>query len=450
MEGESVKKQRKELQPALVFEETTQVGDVRTRWSMAEPLVWTEPMLTALERGIKGGKWFSLFDKAFSPRNLAASFAKVKAKDGAHGVDGITISRFESRLDENLARIHRDLWDGVYRPQPVRRVWIPKPGTKERRPLGVPTVRDRVVQTAIKAALEPIFEKEFKDTSFGFRPQRSCRLALSRVYRLLRDGGTHVVDADLRKFFDTIPHEVILRGLKEKISDGRILSLVEGYLTQGVMDGWTFEVDELEEGTPQGSVISPLLANIALHGLDVLAEEKGLHLIRYADDFVVICKGKEEAESAPAEVKAWVEAQGLSLHPEKTRITDYGAGESFDFLGFTFKNGSVFPRKKSVKNLRDKVRERTKRTAGKSLKAIIAELNPILRGWYQYFKASSESQFESQDSFIRRRIRAILDRRKGHPIGYSGPTNKRWPNAYFERNGLLSMAALKRKTVNPL
>lgn len=438
----------KEDQPALVFEETKQAGEVRARWPYAEPSVWTEPMLTTLERGIKGGKWFSLCDKAFSLRTLSASFVKVKANGGSHGVDGITVSRFESRLDENLDRLHRELMAGEYRPQAVRRVWIPKPGTKERRPLGIPTVRDRVVQTAIKAALEPIFEREFKEGSFGFRPGRSCRRALSRVWRSLQDGAAYVVDADLRKFFDTIPHEVILRGLKEKVSDGKLLAMIESYLTQGVMEGFDFEAGE--EGTPQGSVISPLLANIALHGLDVLAQEKGFRLVRYADDFVILCKEKGEAESALDEVKAWVETQGLSLHPEKTRVVDYGAGEGFDFLGFTFKKGSHYSGKKSVQNLRNKVREKTKRSSGKSLNAIVSELNPILRGWYRYFKASPVHQFRAQDGFVRRRLRAILDRRTGHPPAHRGATNQRWPNAYFDSAKLYSMEAAKRQTVNPL
>lgn len=444
-----MKNRSMERKPASVFEETKQVGEVRARWPFAEPSVWTETMLATLERGIEGGKWFSLCDKAFSSRNLAASFAKVKANDGTHGVDGISVSRFESRLEENLSQLRKELMEGLYRPQPVRRVWIPKPGTKERRPLGIPTVRDRVVQTAVKAALEPIFEREFKDGSFGFRPGRSCHKALSRVYRSLMNGSAYVVDADLRKFFDTIPHEVILRGLKEKVSDGKLLAVVEGYLLQGAMDGWSYEAAS-EEGTPQGSVISPLLANIALHGLDVLAEESGLELVRYADDFVVMCKDEEQAESALEQVREWVKTQGLGLHPEKTRIVDYGAGESFDFLGFTFWNGKFFPRKKSVQNLRGKVRDRTRRNSGKSLKATIAELNPVLRGWYNYFKASSICPFERADGFVRRRLRAMLDRRNGHRPGYIGPTLRRWPNKFFEREGLYSMAAAKRKTADPL
>ncbi len=443
-----MKERSKEEQPALVFEKTKQVGEVRYKWANAEPMVWTDLMLDTLEKGVKGGKWFSLCDKAFSLRNLAASFAKVKANGGAKGIDGITIERFESQKDENLARLHRELLAGEYRPQPVRRVWIPKPGTKERRPLGIPTVRDRVVQTAVKAALEPIFEREFKESSFGFRPNRSCHKALSRVHRSLGDGSAFVVDADLRKFFDTIPHEVILRGLKEKVSDGKLLSVVESYLVQGVMEGWSFE--PTEEGTPQGSVMSPLLANIALHGLDVLAEERGFNLVRYADDFVILCKARGEAESALEQVRNWVIAQGLSLHPEKTSIVDYEAGESFDFLGFTFRKGSFYARKKSVQSLRGKVRDKTKRTSGKSLSAIISELNPILRGWYGYFKAGPAHQFRDEDGKVRRRLRAILDSRTHHVARICKSSSARWPNSFFDSVGLFSMELAKRQRSDPL
>ena len=405
-------------------------------------------MLVTLEQGVRGGKWFSLCDKAFSVRSLEASFARVKSNAGAKGVDGMTIGRFERDLGVNLTRLHRDLMAGEYQPQPVRRVWIPKPGSREKRPLGIPTVRDRVVQGAIKAALEPIFEKEFCDGSFGFRPGRSCHKALSRVYRGLREGKEWVVDADVRKFFDTIPHEMIMRGLESKVSDGNLLATVSRYLIQKVLDEQTWET--VTEGTPQGSVISPLLANIALHGLDMLAREKGYELVRYADDFVVLCATSEEAESGLKEVKVWLESQGLSLNQEKTRIVDHASGESFDFLGFTFRNGKFFPRRKSVQNLRDKVRDKTGRSSGKSLSAIIQTLNPILRGWFGYFNASHERQFEIQDGFVRRRLRAMLDRRNGKHCAYLGATLQRWPNSYFERAGLFTMAGAKRAMINPL
>ena len=438
----------RELQPALVSDGTTQVGEVRARWAWAEPVIWTDRMLVTLEQGVQGGKWFSLCDKAFSLRSLRAAFTKVKSNGGSKGVDGVTITRFEAALEGNLARLHRELMEGVYQPQAVRRVWIPKPGVRERRPLGIPTVRDRVVQTAIKACLEPIFEKEFEDGSFGFRPGRSCHKALSRVYRGLRGGRHLVVDADIRKFFDTIPHEIIMRGLESRVSDGKLLTVLRRYLRQDVLDEQTWET--ALQGTPQGSVISPLLANIALHGLDVLAKEGGFELIRYADDFVILCQTTEAAQFALETVSAWLSSQGLSLHPEKTRIVDYAAGESFDFLGFTFEGGRFFPRKKSVQNLRNSVRAKTKRTSGSSLSAIIQDLNRTLLGWFGYFKPCPAGRFVEHDKFVRRRLRAILDVRIGKKPAHRGATNQRWPNAYFESAGLVSMASAKRQATRPL
>ena len=232
-------------------------------------------------------------------------------------------------------------------------------------------------------------------------------------------------------------------GLEEKISDGKVLSLVQAFLDQKVMDG----LDELEtsEGTPQGSVISPLLANIALHRLDLLAEKLGHQLVRYADDFVILCEDGNEASSALAAVKDWTEKNGLTLHPDKTRILDYGARESFDFLGYTFRQGSVFPRKKSLKNFRDKIRDKTPRNSGKSLVAIIEELNPILRGWHGYFKASKAYVFSSEDSFVRGRLRALLARRNGKYVWLRAASSKRWPNTYFEKQGLISMKVLAQR-----
>lgn len=437
-----VKDRSEEEEPASVSEETKQAGEVRARWAWTEPCIWTPRMLTALERGVQGSKWFSLCDKAFSLRSLSAAFSKVKANGGACGVDGVTIKRFEANLVENLERLHVELMEGNHHPQPVRRVWIPKPGSREKRPLGIPTVRDRVVQAALKAALEPIFEKDFCSSSFGFRPGRSCHRALSAVWKELRNGMAYVVDADMRKFFDTIPHEVILRGLEEKISDGKLLKVVASYLAQGVMDQWSYE--PTREGTPQGSVISPLLANIALHGLDLLAREHSMEMVRYADDFVVLCRTGQEAKTALKLVADWIARNGLRLHPEKTRIVDYGNGESFDFLGFTFCKGRFFPRKKSIQNLRDKIRAQTPRSSGKSLQATICALNPILRGWFGYFKASPEWCFRDADGFARRRLRAILDIRAGTPPAHRGFAHFRWPKAFFDRESLYSMASASR------
>ena len=429
-----------------MFEETTQVGEA-CREVRAEPSIWTSGMLTALGNGVQGGKWYSLGDKAFSVKALEAAFAKVKANDGVPGVDGWTVERFESQRVRNLPRMNSELLAGTYRPSPVKRVYIPKPGTKETRPLGIPTVRDRVVQTAVKAALEPIFESKFSDGSFGFRPKRSCRQALRRVWLGLKGGNVFVVDADLRKFFDTIPHEVIMGGLETEISDGKLLGLVRSYLEQGVMLGGVPLPEDVdtEEGVPQGSPLSPLLANIALHDLDVLMAEMGCEMTRYADDFVILCKTRDEAERALEAVRIWTEKSGLSLHPEKTRIVDYGAGQGFEFLGHAFTKGKVFPRKKSIQNLRNKVRALTPRRSGKSLKAVIANLNPVLRGWLRYFRDCPESAFPGVDSFVRRRLRAMLDVRIGKPPAHRGATGIRWPNAYFAKRGLYSMVDARKE-----
>ena len=271
-----------EEQPAGVSATTTQAGNIRARWDWVEPSVWTERMLTALERGIKGGKWFSLIDKIYALANLRAAFRKVKSNHGAAGVDHQTIEMFEQHLEENLEKLSQSLKDGRYRPQAVRRVWIDKLGSKEKRPLGIPTVRDRVVQTALRNVMEPIFEREFAEQSYGFRPHRGCKDALRRVTELLQAGNIWVVDADLKSYFDTIPHRPMIRQVEEKISDGTVLEIVRAYLQQDILDGmasWT-----PEEGTPQGAVISPLLANIYLHPLDQQMAQRGFAMVRFADD----------------------------------------------------------------------------------------------------------------------------------------------------------------------
>jgi RNA-directed DNA polymerase len=437
-----MKTKPKEDHPALVPEQAMLSGKVR-QFGKAEPSIWTERMLIALGNGVQGGKWYSLGDKTFSVKALGAAFARVKANAGSPGVDGWTVERFELDRAGQLAHLHETLMEGSYSPKPVRRVWIPKPGSNEKRPLGIPTVRDRVVQTSVRATLEPIFEREFRDSSYGFRPGRSCKQALHKVWFALKAGKRYVVDADLKRFFDTIPHEVILSGLKEKITDGKILGLIGAYLAQGVMEDGLLSPDEREmeeAGTPQGSPLSPLLANIALHGLDVLVEDSGFEIVRYADDFVILCETKDKAQSALEAVREWTVRNGLELHPEKTGIVDYGAGESFEFLGFEFRKDRVFPRKKSIKKLRDNIRNRTPRCSGKSLKALIANLNPALRGWFGYFKESPEHVFRDADQFVRRRLRAMLAKRNRKQIYHACTfTSKLWPNAYFAECGLYSM-----------
>jgi RNA-directed DNA polymerase len=397
-------------------------------------------MLTALEAGVKGGKWFSLMDKVDALANLRAAFAEVKANGGAAGVDHQTVERFERHLDENLEKLSQSLRDGSYRPQAIRRVWIPKPGSTEKRPLGIPTVPDRVVQAALRHVLEPIFERDFAEQSYGFRPQRGCKDALRRVDQLLTAGCTWVVDADLKSYFDTIPHQKLMERVEEKVSDGRVLELLKAYLTQKVMEtakSWT-----PEEGTPQGAVISPLLSNLYLDPLDRQMAHGGSQMVRYADDFVILCRSQEEAVAALERVRQWAEQAGLELHPVKTRIVDATQRGGFDFLGYHFERGMKWPRQKSLGKFKDTIRAKTRRTEGRSLKEIISDVNGSLRGWFEYFKHSHPTTFRPLDAWVRMRLRSILRKRRGRKGRGRGSDHQRWPNAFFAKQGLNPLSNL--------
>lgn len=432
-------------QPSTRVSATTkQVEDVLLRWSWAEPSVWTERMLTALEQGVKGDKWYALIDKVYASANLKAAFAKVKSNGGAAGVDHVTVEEFDHRWEANLEYLQGQLQDGSYRPQAVRRVWIPKPGSPEKRPLGIPTVRDRTAQAALRYVLEPIFEQGFAEHSYGFRPERGCKDALRRVDSLLKQGYTWVVDADLKSYFDTIPHDRLLDRLKAKVSDSRVLELVYRYLKAGILEEmkhWT-----PESGAPQGAVLSPLLSNVYLDPLDHLASERSLEMVRYADDFVILCRTREEAEAALELVRTWVTDAGLTLHPEKTRIVDERI-ESFDFLGYKFFKHRRFPRKKSLAKFKDTIRAKTPRNSGHSLSWMIADVNRTLRGWFEYFKHSDAMKFSSLDSWIRGRLRSILRRRMGRKGRGRGPDHQRWKNAFFAELGLFSLEHAHRTVV---
>ncbi|MEZ5941745.1 MAG: group II intron reverse transcriptase/maturase [Planctomycetaceae bacterium] len=410
--------------------------DVRLRWSWTEASVWTPRMLTALEQRVKGGKWFSLMDKVFSEENLFWSWVQVAQNKGSAGVDHVSIDEFAKRLSPNLKRLTQTLRENTYQPQDVKRVWIPKPGSKEQRPLGIPTVRDRVVQTALRNVVEPIFEKDFAEHSYGFRPGRGCKDALRRVDQLMKSGYRYVVDADLQCYFDTIPHEKLMDRIKDKISDGRVLSLIEMFLRQGVLDAcnrWTPET-----GSPQGAVISPLLSNIYLNPLDHLMVDQEYEMVRYADDFVILCRTAEAAEAALGLVKQWTTDNGLTLHPEKTRIVDVDA-ESFDFLGYTFFGEHRWPRKKSLKKLKDTLRHKTKRANGHSLQYLINDVNRSLRGWFAYFKHSHKWTFPRIDSWLRMRLRSILRKRAGRSGRGRGWDHHRWKNSFFADHGLFNL-----------
>ena len=404
-------------------------------------------MLTALENGVKGGKWYSLMDKVSSPTNLKSAFATVKANKGGPGVDHQTIEMFESRLEDNLRLLEESLRTGTYGPQAIKRVWIPKPGTAEKRPLGIPTVRDRVVQAALRNVLEPIFEKDFAVHSYGFRPGCGCKDALRRVDALLRQGHVFVVDADLKSYFDTIPHDPLMARLRGKLADKPLLDLVESFLRQRVMD--TMECWTPETGTPQGAVLSPLLSNIYLDPLDHLMAGHGVQMVRYADDFVILCRTEGEAHIALALVQDWTTTAGLSLHPTKTRIVDATARGGFDFLGYHFERGMRWPRPKSLRKLKDTLRAKTKRTNGHSLSAIVLDVNRTLGGWFEYFKHSHYTTFAPLDGWIRMRLRSILRRRRGGSGRGRGVDHVRWPNAFFAEHGLFSLPQPIVWPVNP-
>lgn len=410
----------------------------------AEHGVWTEPMLMALERGLKGNKWFSLIDKVWSDRTLELAWEKVKSNAGACGVDGITIGRFAKDSQSRLLAVKEHLKRGTYQPKPVKRVWIDKPGSAEKRPLGIPTVSDRVVQAALRMVIEPIFESQFADGSNGFRPGRGCKDALRQVERRVRTGHCHVVDVDIRGYFDTIPHEGLMALVRERIADGRVLGLIEGFLKQEVMELTDWQQAK-EEGTPQGGVISPLLANIYLDPLDKKMESEGFAMVRYADDIVVLCRSREEAQAAMERIEAWMEAAGLSLHPEKTRIVDMNeAGSHFDFLGYRFKRSGRgkllrLVRPKSLGKLKETLKPKVRRNNGRSLEAIIEEVNRTLKGWFAYFKHSHVSELEDIDQWLRGRLRTILRKRRRGKGRSRGDDHHRWPNHYFAGLGLFCL-----------
>jgi RNA-directed DNA polymerase len=336
-----------------------------------------------------------------------------------------------------LEKLTTQLREGTYHPQAVKRVNIPKPGTKETRPLGIPTVRDRVVQGALRYVLEPIFEREFHEHSYGFRPDRGCKDALRRVDQLLKKGYCFVVDVDLKSYFDTIPHDQLLAAVGKYVADRRVLGLLEAFLKADILDGmqsWT-----PESGAPQGAVLSPLLSNLYLNELDHFMANEGFEMTRYADDLVVQCRTPDEAERALALVQQWVASHGLTLHPTKTKIVD-ATTDGFDFLGYRFVKHRRFPRQKSLAKFKDAIRGKTRRKDGRSLKMIIADINQTLVGWFEYFQHSDHTVFPSLDGWIRMRLRTILRRRQRGLRGRAkGGDNLRYRNIFFAEQGLFSL-----------
>ena len=366
---------------------------------------------------------------------MMESWRSVRRNRGAAGVDKVSVQMFETHLDANLARLMRELKDGSFQPLPARRVYIPKDlkGTKFR-PLGIPAVRDRVAQEVLKQLLSPIFEAKFHDHSFGFRPKRGCHQAIERVLEIGRQGYKHVLDADISGFFDNLPHKSIMRELANEVADGNILRLVEKFLRAGIMEGG--QLRRTHVGTPQGGVASPLLANIALNVLDWELHQRGYQFVRYADDFVVLCKTASQAEEALTVVKSILDTQlGLQLSDEKTEVTRFHEG--FSFLGFAIKSRFVKMRSKSVENFKNKVRQITRRSHNLDANMIV-RLNRVIRGVANYFARNwshCKSAFRDLDQWIRMRLRCMKFKRK------SKGDNATFQLKHLEQLGLLSLTS---------
>jgi len=433
--------------PVTVPFAATPTGEIPGIAQWAHHVVWTARMLsTLLGNKVRGGKWHTLIDKVFDTLNLFCSAHKVQGKKGAAGIDRQTVEHFAEHERRELQHLQDQLRQGTYIPSPVRRVWIPKPGSSDKRPLGIPTVRDRVVQTAVVHVIEPILDATFHDRSYGFRHGRGCHQALRCVEELLATGHVYVVDADLKGYFDTIPKDRLLEIVQQSISDRRLLGLIKQFLDQGIFEDlrtWT-----PESGVPQGAVLSPVLANAYLNPLDHRMSENGYQMVRYADDFVILCRTQAEAEAALADVRTWVEQHGLTLHPEKTHIVDSRV-TSFSFLGYSFRGKLRFPRKQSHEKRVDRIREQTPRKSGDSLETIIQRINQSAQGWFNFYRHCHWSIFRKYDEMVRRRLRRILLKRHRRNPKHL-PRHHRWTNAYFTECGLLSLNAAHMRFVQSI
>ena len=447
-ESGSVKEQMTESEPARVggtgnLDFPKQAGETPAPWAWVERSIWTERMLKRLVQSQEQTVWYSLWDKVWNPDNLDQAILGVVKNRGSAGVDGQTTTQLKLDWTQQRERLQQELRTGHYRPLPARRAWIPKPGSKERRPLGIPAVRDRAVQGALRAVLEPIFERDFSERSYGFRPGRSCLQALQQVESLMQSGHLWVVDADLKSYFDTIPHQRLLERVAERVVDGKVLELLERYLQAGVMTT-AKEWEPGTQGTPQGAVISPLLANLYLNPLDHLMAGKGWEMVCYADDFVVCARTETEANEALREIGAWTKAAGLTLHPTKTRVVNAAEKGGFDFLGYHFEQyrpggGKKWPRQKSQQKLREGLRAKLPRSRSGSMGQIVAEINPVLRGWYGYFKYSLPSAMQRVDEWVRERTRHILRRRHKRRGLVKGRERTEYGVAWFAERGLFSL-----------
>jgi RNA-directed DNA polymerase len=416
--------------------------EVPPGWEWTEASVWTERMVATLERGITGGKWYSLMDKVWKMENLERAVKQVAEGKSPKTPDGRRCRQYAEQSPRRLPPLQRNIQSGHYWPKPAQRVWIPKLGSKELRPLGIAPVENRVVEMALRHVIEPIFEREFAPHSYGFRPGRGAKDALRRVQQLLHEGRCWIVDVDLKGYFDSIPQDKLQAAVAERIADGAVLELIGRFLKQGVMEsgkGWS----PTETGTPQGAVLSPLLANLYLNPLDHQMAQRGWEMVRYADDFVILCESQEKAQRALAEVRQWVEAAGLVLHPTKTRIVDASQRGGFDFLGYHFERGYRWPRPKSLDKFKEALRAKTRRTRTGSMPEIVEEANRTLRGWVAYFQHSIGNIFPPLDQWVRGRLRSILRRRHKGKGRARGRDHQTWPNAYFAELGLISMAFIR-------
>ena len=380
-------------------------------------------------------KKHSLIDKIWNEKNLEQAWKRVKENKGSAGIDQVTIPDFENNLFQNLTEIQRLLKEKRYTPRPVKRVLIPKDNGKMR-PLGIPTIRDRVVQQAIKNVLEPIFEEVFLPQSHGYRPNTNAHIAVRKAEEYLESGFHWVVDADIEGFFDHVDHTILMDLISEKVSDGRVLSLIESFLTSGIINEGVFEASE--EGTPQGGNLSPLLANIYLHHFDRrMTELRYVHL-RYADDILIFCHYEWEAQDALKRAKEILESDlNLTLSPEKTMIVQ-GRKKGIEYLGFHFNGRWKRTRDKAVKRFKTEIKQRTRRQQPKNLEQVIQSINPVIMGWGNYFKDGTvKKRFEDLDGYIRGRLRSFkAKRRNWRVIWFTLPT------CDLEKMGLISLSSL--------
>lgn len=366
-------------------------------------------------------KHHSLIDKVYRWDNLWTAWRRVRRNKGAHGLDRVTIKTFEENVEMHLRELQRKLMQKRYRPLPVRRVYIPKVSDPTQlRPLGIPTVADRVCQQAVYQVLYPIFAAEFSARSYGFMVGRNAHQAIATLLQDGKDGHKSVVDADIASFFDRLDHGVVMSHVRRRIADGRVLALIEAFLKAGVLEGSVIRVPT--EGSPQGGVISPLLANIVLDTFDKAIEARGWRHVRYADDFVILTRTPEEAAEALNVATEVLQELKLEVHPTKTRLTNFHKG--FEFLGFHFRRGTLGPRQRSIAKYQADVRRKTRRQQGINVAAVIKMLNPSTRGWSRYFGPGEVGRtFTWLDGWTRMRVRGFRWKRRNHNDNWRIPTD---------------------------